>query len=159
MSHPVWNRDYFYLNGKVAEVREYMRENCVHTVAEDLLALALDIFSRYDNRRRMGVEVMVLTMLATPNITKWEVNIYLNVNHINKRKSRRRPLLGPSPWRLLVLSHLRIYYNMSFGKGKALIIGCGACRAFFSGCENFVNLHFHLYLCARCRRSTTARTS
>ena len=97
MSHPVWNRDYFYLNGKVAEVREYMRENCVHTVAEDLLALALDIFSRYDNRRRMGVEVMVLTMLATPNITKWEVNIYLNVNHINKRKSRRRPLLGPSP--------------------------------------------------------------
>ena len=116
MSHPVWNRDYFYLNGKVAEVREYMRENCVHTVAEDLLALALDIFSRYDNRRRMGVEVMVLTMLATPNITKWEVNIYLNVNHINKRKSRRRPLLGPSPWRLLVLSHLRIYYIKSFGQ-------------------------------------------
>ena len=97
VSHPVWNRDYFYLNGKVQDVREYMRENCVHTVAEDLLALALDIFSRYDNRRRMGVEVMVLTMLATPNITKWEVNIYHNVNHINKRKSSRRPLLGLSP--------------------------------------------------------------
>ena len=80
MSHPVWNRDYFYLNGKVAEVREYMRENCVHTVAEDLLALALDIFSRYDNRRRMGVEVMVLTMLATPNITKWEVNKNIHLN-------------------------------------------------------------------------------
>ena len=76
----MWNRDYFYLNGKVAEVREYMRENCVHTVAEDLLALALDIFSRYDNRRRMGVEVMVLTMLATPNITKWEVNKNIHLN-------------------------------------------------------------------------------
>ena len=80
VSHPVWNRDYFYLNGKVQDVREYMRENCVHTVAEDLLALALDIFSRYDNRRRMGVEVMVLTMLATPNITKWEVNKNIHLN-------------------------------------------------------------------------------
>lgn len=28
---------------------------------------------RYDNRRRMGVEVMVLTMLASPTITRWEV--------------------------------------------------------------------------------------
>ena len=46
VSHPVWNRDYFYLNGKIQEVREYMRENCVHTVAEELLTLALDIFSR-----------------------------------------------------------------------------------------------------------------
>jgi len=73
VSHPVWNRDYFYLNGKIQEVREYMRENCVHTVAEELLTLALDIFSRYDNRRRMGVEVMVLTMLASPTITRWEV--------------------------------------------------------------------------------------
>ena len=42
----MWNRDFFYLNGKLGEVRDYMRENCVQTVAEDLLALALDIFSR-----------------------------------------------------------------------------------------------------------------
>jgi len=73
VSHPVWNRDYFYLNGKIQQVRDYMNENCVHTVAEDLLTLALDIFSRYDNRRRMGVEVMVLTMLASPTITRWEI--------------------------------------------------------------------------------------
>ena len=46
MSAPVWNRDFFYLNGKLGVVRDYMRENCVQTVAEDLLALALDIFSR-----------------------------------------------------------------------------------------------------------------
>ena len=46
VSRPVWNRDYFYLNGKIQEVRDYMRENCVHTVADDLLSLALDIFSR-----------------------------------------------------------------------------------------------------------------
>ena len=46
VSAPVWNRDFFYLNGKLGVVRDYMRENCVQTVAEDLLALALDIFSR-----------------------------------------------------------------------------------------------------------------
>jgi len=73
VSRPVWNRDYFYLNGKIQEVRDYMKENCVHTVADDLLSLALDIFSRYDNRRRMGVEVLVLTMLATPTMTRWEL--------------------------------------------------------------------------------------
>lgn len=69
----MWNRDYFYLNGKIQEVRDYMRENCVHTVSDDLFSLALDIFSRYDNRRRMGVELMVLTMLATPGMARWEV--------------------------------------------------------------------------------------
>ena len=47
MSAPVWNRDYFYLNGKLQVVRDYMKENCVHTVAEELLSLALDIFSRF----------------------------------------------------------------------------------------------------------------
>lgn len=47
MSAPVWNRDYFYLNGKLQDVRDYMKENCVHTVAEELLSLALDIFSRW----------------------------------------------------------------------------------------------------------------
>ena len=73
VSSPVWNRDYFYLNGKIQEVRDYLKENYVHTVAEELMALGMDIFSRYDNRRRMGVEIMVLTMLATPTITKWEV--------------------------------------------------------------------------------------
>lgn len=73
VSRPVWNRDYFYLNGKIQEIREYLKENCVHTVSDDLLTLALDIFSRYDNRRRMGVEVIVLTILATPTMTRWEV--------------------------------------------------------------------------------------
>ena len=29
--------------------------------------------TRYDNRRRMGVEVVVLTMLATPTMTRWEL--------------------------------------------------------------------------------------
>ena len=29
--------------------------------------------TRYDNRRRMGVEVLVLTMLATPTMTRWEL--------------------------------------------------------------------------------------
>ena len=43
----MWNRDYFYLNGKLQDVRDYMKENCVHTVAEELLSLALDIFSRW----------------------------------------------------------------------------------------------------------------
>ena len=43
----MWNRDYFYLNGKLQVVRDYMKENCVHTVAEELLSLALDIFSRW----------------------------------------------------------------------------------------------------------------
>ena len=47
VSAPVWNRDYFYLNGKLQDVRDYMKENCVHTVAEELLSLALDIFSRW----------------------------------------------------------------------------------------------------------------
>ena len=46
VSRPVWNRDYFYLNGKIQEIREYLKENCVHTVSDDLLSLALDIFSR-----------------------------------------------------------------------------------------------------------------
>ena len=46
VSRPVWNRDYFYLNGKIQEVRDYMKENCVQTVAGELLSLALDIFSR-----------------------------------------------------------------------------------------------------------------
>ena len=46
VSRPVWNRDYFYLNGKIQEVRDYLKENCVHTVADELLSLALDIFSR-----------------------------------------------------------------------------------------------------------------
>ena len=31
------------------------------------------LFFRYDNRRRMGVEVIVLTMLATPTMTRWEI--------------------------------------------------------------------------------------
>ena len=46
VSRPVWNRDYFYLNGKIQQVRDYLKENCVHTVADDLFSLALDIFSR-----------------------------------------------------------------------------------------------------------------
>ena len=46
VSRPVWNRDYFYLNGKIQEVRDYMKENCVQTVGGDLFSLALDIFSR-----------------------------------------------------------------------------------------------------------------
>ena len=37
------------------------------------LALTYSAMARYDNRRRMGVEVMVLSMLATPAMTRWEV--------------------------------------------------------------------------------------
>lgn len=73
VSRPAWNRDYFYLNAKVQQVRQYLVENCVHTVLEDLFNLALDIFSRYDNRRRMGVEVMVLCILASPALTSFRI--------------------------------------------------------------------------------------
>ena len=41
---------------------------CPHLLADCVPALA-----RYDNRRRMGVEVVVLTMLATPTMTRWEL--------------------------------------------------------------------------------------
>lgn len=73
VSRPVWSRDYLYLNGKIQEIRGYLKENCVHTVSDDLFTLALDVFSRYDNRRRMGVELIVLAMLATPGMHRWEV--------------------------------------------------------------------------------------
>ena len=73
VSRPVWNRDYIYLTGKIQEIRKYLTENCVHTVSDDLFSLALDIFSRYDNRRRMGVELIVLAILATPGLQRWEV--------------------------------------------------------------------------------------
>jgi len=73
VSRPVWARDYLYLTGKLQEVRDYLVENLAVTLSDDLFALAMDIFSRYDNRRRMGVEIMVLSMLATPSMSRWEV--------------------------------------------------------------------------------------
>jgi len=73
VSRPVWARDYLYLTGKIQEARDHLVDNLAATLSDDLFALAMDIFSRYDNRRRMGVEVMVLSMLATPAMTRWEV--------------------------------------------------------------------------------------
>ena len=38
-----------------------------------LNSVKLLFLDRYDNRRRMGVEVLVLTMLSTPTMTRWEL--------------------------------------------------------------------------------------
>lgn len=46
---------------------------CVQTVIDDLLRTALEIYNRFDNRRRMGVEVLVLAALANKNSTWFEV--------------------------------------------------------------------------------------
>jgi len=73
VTRPVWNRDYFYLNGLVQQVRVYFEENCVQTVLNELFNLAVDIFSRYDNRRRMGVELLQLCMLSSTSQTSWEI--------------------------------------------------------------------------------------
>ena len=73
VSRPVWNRDYFYLNGLVQQIREYLQENCVHTVLDELFLLAGDIFSRYENRRRMGVELLLLCLLSSPSQTTWQI--------------------------------------------------------------------------------------
>jgi len=70
---PVWNRDYLYLLGLVQQIREYLQENCVPTVLSELYLLAVDIFSRYDNRRRMGVELLLLCLLSSPSQTSWTI--------------------------------------------------------------------------------------
>ena len=50
-----------------------MSSCCVNSALEDLAKTALDIYNRFDNRRRMGVELMVLAMLTTKHANHFEV--------------------------------------------------------------------------------------
>ena len=73
VSKPTWSRDYTYFLARVAEVRDHLADNCVNSALEDVAQAALDIYSRFENRRRMGVEIMVLAMLTSKRASKLEV--------------------------------------------------------------------------------------
>ncbi len=55
------------------EVRDHLSRCCVQSTLSELSQMALDIYNRFDNRRRMGVEVLVLSMLATKHSTWFAV--------------------------------------------------------------------------------------
>jgi hypothetical protein len=57
----------------VCEVRAFLKSSCVQPVLDELSRTALDIYNRFDNRRRMGVEVIVLAMIANENATRFEL--------------------------------------------------------------------------------------
>ncbi len=61
------------LSTQVQEVREHLSSCCVQSALSDLSQTALDIYNRFDNRRRMGVELIVLAMLASRRATWFAV--------------------------------------------------------------------------------------
>lgn len=73
VSRPSWHRDYSYLLACVGQVREHLTRHLVGESIEALARTALEIYNRFDNRRRMGVEVIVLSMLVTKYSTWFEV--------------------------------------------------------------------------------------
>ena len=55
------------------EVRAWLSDSCVQTALDSLAQTALCIYNRFENRRRMGVEVIVLSMLVTDRSTWFEI--------------------------------------------------------------------------------------
>lgn len=55
------------------EVRDWLSSSCAQTVLDDLSRMALSIYNRFENRRRMGVEVIVLTMLISNQSLCFEI--------------------------------------------------------------------------------------
>lgn len=58
ITKPTWNRDYTYFLAKIDEVRVHLQQHCVRSVLDDLLQTLLDIYNRFENRRRMGIEMI-----------------------------------------------------------------------------------------------------
>ena len=73
MIRPNWSRDYTYFLARVGEVRSWLISYCVQTTLDDLAKIALSIYNRFENRRRMGVEIVVLAMLMTEQSTWFEI--------------------------------------------------------------------------------------
>ena len=57
-------RDYDYFIAKAAEVREHLEDNLVQDQIAELASTALEIYNRCENRRRMGLEVVILSFLV-----------------------------------------------------------------------------------------------
>lgn len=55
------------------EVRYHLSRHCVQSALDDLSRIALNIYNRFDNLRRMGVEILVLAMLANKNSQVFEI--------------------------------------------------------------------------------------
>ncbi|XP_059097262.1 uncharacterized protein LOC131891647 [Tigriopus californicus] len=73
ISKPAEDRDYSYFLAKIQEVRDFLAQSLVQSALEDLVRTALDIYNRFDNRRRMGVEIMVLAMMLNKHSNWFEI--------------------------------------------------------------------------------------
>jgi len=120
--YPMWNRDYFIFIALIDEVRNYLEENCVNTIICDLYKLALVIFNRNENRRRMGVELIVLCLLSTPNQEFWSLPTKYNESDtilemlVSLKKRFQKPKVVPFWSRqseALIVSTLRLTSNLS----------------------------------------------
>ena len=58
---------------QIQEVREFLCYHVAPPVLEYATRCALDVYNRFDNRRRMGAEVMVLAMLAGKAAKNFEI--------------------------------------------------------------------------------------
>ena len=73
ISRPSWTRDYTYFLAAVDQVRRHLKTFCVQSAIDELFATALNIYNRYENRRRMGVELIVLCALANKRLSGFQV--------------------------------------------------------------------------------------
>eukprot|EP00095_Tigriopus_kingsejongensis_P005085 maker-scaffold159_size295958-snap-gene-1.28 protein:Tk05085 transcript:maker-scaffold159_size295958-snap-gene-1.28-mRNA-1 annotation:"conserved hypothetical protein" len=73
LSKPSNSRDYSYFLAKLQEIRQFLSQSLGRSALDDLTRTALDIYNRFDNRRRMGVELMVLAMMITKHSTWFEI--------------------------------------------------------------------------------------
>jgi len=64
VAKPWAHRDYTYYLAKIEEVREHLRRSCAPSVLAELAKCALDVYNRFDNRRRMGDEIALLCVLC-----------------------------------------------------------------------------------------------
>lgn len=120
--YPLWNRDYLIFIALIDEVRNFLQENCVNTIICDLYKLALVIFNRNENRRRMGVELIVLCILTTQNQEVWSLPTKYNESDtilemlVSLKNRFQKPKVVPFWSRqseALIVSTLRLTSNLN----------------------------------------------